>query len=339
MIELSVIIPIAREQEKTTCLDSLAAQNINKDLFEVILIGERLDDNNVYADKLNIKILSCENKHPSVRRNLGAKESSGKSLVFLDDDTRVDSNFLGNVLEKLQENPGYIISGANRDNRTGFKIELPSAIQENFLTEGLSSHRNSNKDNLNVNRHNIPLCNWALSREIYNAVGGFNEFASYYIDDAEFLYIAEKIGVKFASFTDLNVQHDIRPFWKEYYKYKFFSRYKIGEIFPFYPELYIDCFQIKLVLSSYILLLAIIIFQMFYLLYALAGGYLLLLVFAVLTSKSRLPVKSVLAPALFVTHICIYTGFSIGVVKGIIDLMPKKNVLKLKKKRYSVINK
>lgn len=91
--QASVIVPVYNvEDYLEICLDSLAAQTIDKSRMEVLVINDGSPDNSwdiclKYSEKYDfIKIFSKENEGLSATRNFGINHAKGKYLFFLDSD-------------------------------------------------------------------------------------------------------------------------------------------------------------------------------------------------------------------------------------------------------------
>jgi GT2 family glycosyltransferase len=60
---------------------------------------------------LQVYVVRGEGKGPARARNLGVSHATGTYLVFLDDDSVVDPSYLGRIVKRLQERPGYALAG------------------------------------------------------------------------------------------------------------------------------------------------------------------------------------------------------------------------------------
>lgn len=91
------------------CLNSVYNQNIEDDLFEVVIINDGSPDNGEQiAEKLsvgrtNVKIFSQENKGLGGARNTGIEKALGKYLIFLDADDFLEPNCLKKIYNKIIE--------------------------------------------------------------------------------------------------------------------------------------------------------------------------------------------------------------------------------------------
>ncbi|MCR5796418.1 MAG: bifunctional glycosyltransferase family 2 protein/CDP-glycerol:glycerophosphate glycerophosphotransferase [Eubacterium sp.] len=93
--KVTMIVPIYNMEDfLRECLDSLVAQTIAPEEFEILLIDDGSPDNSIdimneYAAKYpNMKILRKENEGLSRTRNYGIKRAKGKYIMYIDaDDT------------------------------------------------------------------------------------------------------------------------------------------------------------------------------------------------------------------------------------------------------------
>lgn len=111
--ELSCIINFyGRTNLLRNILSSLASQQIDKNRFEVVLVEDRGGTEEgaliceEYSEILNINYVTLKEKYGFMgySRNIGVKESSGKYILFLDDDTVIlQNNFLSHLLEVFKK--------------------------------------------------------------------------------------------------------------------------------------------------------------------------------------------------------------------------------------------
>ena len=107
-MEISVIIPTYRPAAYLwQCIDSLCAQTLPSDRFEVVLvlngckdpykenIGKYLTGKNIHANLLQTDVPGV-----SHARNMGLDHARGKYVVFIDDDDWIAPNYLESLLEK-----------------------------------------------------------------------------------------------------------------------------------------------------------------------------------------------------------------------------------------------
>ena len=108
--EISVVIPV-HNQEKYIgrCIRSLLDQDIDRSLYEIILVDDGSTDRSAYAidmfsDEIRILSMSANEGLPSAL-NTGIKNSRGKFMVRVDADDYVNARFLSILHLWLTENP------------------------------------------------------------------------------------------------------------------------------------------------------------------------------------------------------------------------------------------
>ncbi len=111
---ISCIIPTYnRTFELDRVLTCLSMQDMNKEFFEVIVIedGHRIETKNIVRKHINLMNIQLKtNKNPihsiGALRNQGLELSTGKYILFLDDDTLVlQRHFLSTLGERFQKMP------------------------------------------------------------------------------------------------------------------------------------------------------------------------------------------------------------------------------------------
>lgn len=102
-MKISVVIPTYNEEKVISeCVSSLVNQSFKH--VEIIVVDDGSTDNTLKnLEKFKVKILRQRHQGPAMARNLGAKESRGKILVFVDADMTFDSNFLKNLVKPIEE--------------------------------------------------------------------------------------------------------------------------------------------------------------------------------------------------------------------------------------------
>lgn len=110
-IILSIIIPAYNvEQYIERCILSCIKQNINKDIYEIIVINDGSTDNTLETiNKLtlkytNIKVISKKNGGLSSARNLGLFHAKGKYVWFIDSDDWIEEYCLKEILKIIKIN-------------------------------------------------------------------------------------------------------------------------------------------------------------------------------------------------------------------------------------------
>lgn len=110
--KISIIIPVYnRDNIIRKCLDSIAKQSLDQNLFEVIVVDDCSTDNSVenvrnYTKIKNLRtiLLDRNSGGASKPRNIGIESAKGKYIVFIDSDDTITENALEIALNLAQEN-------------------------------------------------------------------------------------------------------------------------------------------------------------------------------------------------------------------------------------------
>ncbi len=113
--KLSIVIPTYNEEKDISeCLSSLFQQSY--DNFEIIIIDDGSTDKTlkIVSSFKKVRILKRDHKGPGLARNLGAKNSKGEILVFVDADMTFHKDYLKNLVKPiLNDKTGKIIGSTH----------------------------------------------------------------------------------------------------------------------------------------------------------------------------------------------------------------------------------
>lgn len=139
--KLSIILPMYNvEHYIEKCIRSLEDQDIDRNLYEILVIDDGSPDNSskiverLQKEFSNITMYHKENGGLSSARNYGIERAEGEYCWFVDSDDYIEKNVLGELLFQLEENDldylGFIIYDVRGESRiNGFKdIERPVDI-------------------------------------------------------------------------------------------------------------------------------------------------------------------------------------------------------------------
>jgi len=120
MEKVSIIVPVYNAQKYLDkCIKSIINQTYRN--CEIILINDGSTDNSLnicmeYEKKhSNIMIINQENGGPSIARNNGIKNASGKYLVFVDSDDEIQNNMIEKMVANLEKNQvDLVVAGVKK---------------------------------------------------------------------------------------------------------------------------------------------------------------------------------------------------------------------------------
>lgn len=218
---ISIIIPIRNQRGSLLCvLESIKYINYNKNDMEVIVVDDGSEENiescyKEYENCFNLKyIKNSTNLGRGAARNIGAKEASGKYLLFNDGDRMLSTELINEHLEILEKEDVVCIG-------RGIDIYLKKIPDDHkaFVNDFLSNKESIFRKNLFCyyyqevvmklyeegqtsysDRRWISLMsgNFSIRKDLYFEVGGFDEnFKKWGIENMEFGYILERHNVGF----------------------------------------------------------------------------------------------------------------------------------------------
>lgn len=170
-MKFSIIIPVRTInnylKENIEHLQKLTYQD-----FEVIIIT---DDREPYTfNDPRFTLLSSGKVGPGEKRNLGAKNSTGEILAFLDDDAYPASDWLNQAATILADPETYALGGpAMTPPDAEFKEKCSGRILESFLASAGTRYRHLPKTARNIDDY--PSVNLFVRKEAFDKVGGYTK--------------------------------------------------------------------------------------------------------------------------------------------------------------------
>lgn len=333
-MRLSIIIPVSREEKYISILlDSLNQQNVDKSDFEVVVVKNHLDKINTSRFNIEIKILSCSSFHPSKRRNEGVRVAKGEVLGFLDDDTRVKSEWVRVVLDSILKEGYDIVTGPSTiSHDNSFRQKVSNAIISSKFAMGKNSAGNFKKEKLKF--WNILTCNCAMKRRVWDKIGGFNEVANYHVDDTEFFYIAERLDFKNMNIPNLSIAHKRRDFFIKFFQAQSQLTFYTGLNTAIFPEIYLRIPPIVLTLIAMGLLPIVMLINYKIILLLFLFYVCVNLVFTISQWKRGFKTCFLLFLCFFINHLVCCTSFTVGLIYSLINFKKYNYIRKYKLRRY-----
>lgn len=110
-MDLSIIVPLYNAESYVEgCINSLLNQDIDKKLYEIIIINDGSTDSSyAIVERLsksykNITLFNQHNQGPGATRNTGIALAKGEYIYFIDSDDYIAHNTLGTLIDCLKKN-------------------------------------------------------------------------------------------------------------------------------------------------------------------------------------------------------------------------------------------
>ncbi|MCX6732587.1 MAG: glycosyltransferase [Candidatus Roizmanbacteria bacterium] len=168
---ISIIIPAYNEEKYVNeCLSSVFNQKCNSP-FEVIVVDNNSHDktSEIASVWKEVKLIKELRPGATVTRNTGAKASQSEILYFLDADCRLFPNALQKIINAFEDDHAcQLLSGPYIYDRDGFFPKLATDTLHYFSLFHLIVK-------LCFGVSQFPGGNFAIRKELFNKVGGFDE--------------------------------------------------------------------------------------------------------------------------------------------------------------------
>jgi len=217
----SVIIPVHNSQETIgKCLDSIYNSDYPRNEYEVIVVDDCSTDNSAnIAGTYPCKLIKLDkNRGPAVARNIGAKESKGDILVFVDSDVVIEKDSFNLTVSSFKK--GIVCLTAIKTKKSNYNFST------NFLN--LLDVFIFLKSPQYVILPCTSYC--AIKRNILEDLGGFNEnYKKSHVEDLELgislvnkrykIYLNKKL--KFTHLKKYTFLSFLKyAFWRSFYRIK-----------------------------------------------------------------------------------------------------------------------
>ena len=223
--EVSVVIASDRVgKDLDACLEGLAAQAAAPP-FEVLVVSETEP---ARRTDLLVGWIRMEERNPAMRRNRGADFAAGRRLAFMDDDARPASDWVGRggaAGARLVGGVDLLPEGSPWSERLSDLLLATPAIGS-----AIPAHERSPRGGKVRSPSDLALCNLFVDRDLFDALGGFDETLGYIGEDTDFVRRAMASGVEPELDPELVVYHRRRAFAGPFLAQRWRYRLKTGRL-------------------------------------------------------------------------------------------------------------
>jgi len=215
-----IVMTFNRPGPLRRCLESLAAQTLPSEQFEVVLVDASdvpvVDIAAEFSGRLRLVHLPGPNLGVAGNRNRGADAASAELLAFLDDDCVAHRTWLERLVAAARENPVALIGGGvenpHAENAYAAAGQVITAVVDSFFNQPGQEPRF------------FPGLNFAVERAAYLAIGGCDAgFGRLAAEDRDFIDRWRTSGRRLVACPEAIVRHEhrgsLRGFLKQYFNY------------------------------------------------------------------------------------------------------------------------
>jgi glycosyltransferase involved in cell wall biosynthesis len=208
---ISIIIPHLNQPDALdTCLCSLDAQSLSRNLFEVVVVdnASATPPAEVVARHPGVRLLHEVRPGPGPARNTGVAATTGEILAFIDADCRAHPDWLRSLLQTLRTSPPNTVLGGDVRiwQSEGTRLDAIAAYESVFAY----------RFKLYIERHGYSgTGNLAMFRRDFDAAGPFAGIDV--AEDMEWGQRARAAGLRFRYVPEMIVFHPARNSLQELY--------------------------------------------------------------------------------------------------------------------------
>ena len=200
--KVSIIIPVYNEFHYTYCCLKSILKNSGDVSYEVIIandcstdltkdIKKIIDNINVVTTKQNVRfLLNCNN---------AAKHAKGKYILFLNNDTQVQDNWLSPLIELIESDDKIGMVGSKLIYPDGMLQEAGGILWKDGSAWNYGNRKNPSDPEYNYVKEADYISGAAImiKKKLWNKIGGFDQdFAPAYYEDTDLAFEVRKHGYK-----------------------------------------------------------------------------------------------------------------------------------------------
>jgi len=218
---ISVIVCTKGNRKIKTCIDSVLSSSYKN--FELIIVD---DGAGINLKPEGFILVKQEHKGLTASRNTGIKNSKGEIIAFLDDDTKVEKNWLQEIADSFDSEKIGGISGKSIEYFENKTSENSLWTCNNYGLIKVNPKKTEKNDFIVVHG-----CNMAFTKKALESVNYFDEHFNYYYDEIDLAARITKKGYKIKVNPKAVVHHYINSHIRygnkfEFGKYKYYFALK-----------------------------------------------------------------------------------------------------------------
>jgi len=213
-MDLSIVITTRnRKKDLLECIDSIKESDFKNIEYELIIVDDASDDGtekitNKDINLDTVKIIHNDIQQMMVRsRNIGAKNSSGNYVLFIDDDNIIDKEMIPNLISFADYHEDYGMVGPSMyffESKEKYmdyqKISLITGKTNYFIGNDESNHYDSD---------GIPNV-FMIKKEAFEICGYFDESLIQTYTEPDFAKMIEQRGFKSCVVSKAKTYHKIK---------------------------------------------------------------------------------------------------------------------------------
>ncbi len=200
--KVSIIIPVYNQWNYTyNCLKSIKENTVGID-YEIIIADDNSSDETVNIESYFrniIHVRNPENKMFLLNCNNAAKHAKGKYILFLNNDTNVQADWLSSMIEVIDKDEMVGLIGSKLIYKDGRLQEAGGIIWDD--ASGWNFGRLDDVDKADYNYLKevdyVSGASMMIRSELWSEIGGFDErYVPAYYEDADLAFEVRKRGYK-----------------------------------------------------------------------------------------------------------------------------------------------
>ena len=241
MVKISIIVLCYNGRKYLgKCLNSLNNLNYNKKDYEILVADNNSEDGSVSFVKKNYpyaRILKLDRNYGFAEgNNKGAKEAKGEYLVFLNQDTKVERNWLKELMRFADKNSIIGAKEINKEkNYGGYLTYTGLGTKEQKKSEGY-----------------VYGSSLLVSKELFNKLEGFDKDYFMYGEDVDLCWRAQIYGNKIKLAEKAEYWHYEKSFLKVRESFLFYiTKNSLSNIIKNFDDYLVYAFFVSFIYNSF----------------------------------------------------------------------------------------